>query len=1170
MPSDSTAFQIDFALFEGLERFSQLSPRLHFQLFPDRRYLERGMQYFSAQRVQSLSWDPSRSRMVAQVEGSRRMYQVEMWLLPNQLTHYCNCPAWDEPVGCKHVIATYALAVLIFQGKCLAAYPPTQNYLKRIVEDLIMRNAPDEAKAGATLPAVKPVILPILCEATEDLGSLNFRTRSEEGRELLQSLGFRPKGPQFRYDWDRYSKGVKRSEGEEYIPPRGIAVLPSLAAGCAEKAIPLHFAPRVGETFRLEGAVIEVPFRGRFHWEADGGGIEVIAEDNEDAVMLWAEGEVAVFSDGKLRRAAPNRAVRWLTWFQEQQKIYLDRFAAKSGFAAGLERRHYLASAVLAEWTPADWEAASFDVCDATGIHPVAPEIHPGQFVLSLEEEEGLEGSFIMTPFLEVGQAEFGIEAFFEVFGLDLLESGEYRLWSNRPRSRRLADKVGQLFLLGSAKERSEWAVTASKDPQLPQSWERNGVKRLLTEISQNWIEPAETIALLPVGPPETERLVLVSVPRRTMAHFGLALWPIDEGPEAARMGSRLRLEAADVGVFMAALLPLAEQTGVEIRIDGLLPVRQAVEIDVEVLEGKGIDWFELKAEVRCDQLTLEEDTWEKLITGRLLLRDADGRMIVPYLKDGVEGIKKLRALQAPKALKATKLVEVPRLQVLDWLDLRRHGVKVKLPPKAEALFQSLLGFGELPVVPLPEGIDATLREYQHRGFDWLEFHYEHRFGACLADDMGLGKTLQAITFLAARTPVERRIPGEPRRMPHLIVVPPSLLFNWAAELERFCPRLQVVEYAGGGRNLPAALRAQIVLTTYDTLRMDVEEFGKVFFDVVVFDETQLLKNVKTARAQAARKLQRRFTLCLTGTPMENHLGEYFSIMDLAVPGLLGPVQGFLREAKSGNPESLRLRAQPFVLRRTKERILDELPDKVESDFYLEMTPAQKEIYTRTVAEVRAEVLEAFADKPRQQAGIVALYALLRLRQVCVSPALLGWGGSALSPKFLHILGQLEELRSEGHSALIFSQFTKSLDILEAELIKAGAPFVRLDGSLSSSQRRVAVQTFQESAEPHAFLISLKAGGTGLNLTRASYVFHLDPWWNPAVENQATDRAHRIGQKQTVFVQRVLMRHTVEEKIQKLKAKKQELFDQIVENPAAARSTSTPLSRDDFDYLLGS
>ncbi len=283
---------------------------------------------------------------------------------------------------------------------------------------------------------------------------------------------------------------------------------------------------------------------------------------------------------------------------------------------------------------------------------------------------------------------------------------------------------------------------------------------------------------------------------------------------------------------------------------------------------------------------------------------------------------------------------------------------------------------------------------------------------------------------------------------------------------------------------------------------------------MIVFDEAQAIKNIFADTTGAVRQLKGRFKVALTGTPVENHVGEYFSIMDLVLPGLLGEYrefQGKAREDLTAVLPLLRERTKPFMLRRTKEHILKELPPKVENDVYLELTDEQKRFYNRTVQEVRATIDAAYRGKTASQARIIALTAIMRLRQICLTPQLLLPDLRGPSPKVEFLKDKLEELFSESHSALVFSQFTSFLDVVEAELRVKGIPLLRLDGSTPVVKRKEIVGAFQGSAAPSVFLLSLKAGGQGLNLTRATYVFHLDPWWNPAVENQASDRSHRIG-----------------------------------------------------------
>ncbi|ABB31236.1 helicase, putative [Geobacter metallireducens GS-15] len=593
----------------------------------------------------------------------------------------------------------------------------------------------------------------------------------------------------------------------------------------------------------------------------------------------------------------------------------------------------------------------------------------------------------------------------------------------------------------------------------------------------------------------------------------------------------------------------------------------EAVTLDVTLDATRStLDWFELRPEIRCGtgELT-EQEIAEAMASGGvfrrgdsfLLINEESSRILAMLYPEA--GVKKRRKAE---------VVRIPRLQILDWLVLRHHGVSVRLSPEDERIFASLATFEEIPSSPLPERLQATLRHYQVDAFHWLAFLYTHRFGACLADDMGLGKTIQAISLLAAlhEGTLPSRVP-EPR--PHLIVVPPSLLFNWENELARFYPAFTVLTYRGTGRSADFT-GVDIVLTSYGIIPRDIGILAEIPFHCIVFDEAQAVKNIQADTTGACRRLRGAFTLCLTGTPVENHLGEYFSVMDLAVPGLLGSYEEFRRQAGNAAApflETLVRRTRPFVLRRSKQMIAAELPPKIETDIYLELTPRQKALYTRTVEEVRETVLEAWRGKSPGQARIIALTAILRLRQLCLSPRLLIADSREPSPKVEFLVEQLEELFTEGHSVLVFSQFTSFLDIVEGELSRRGVHYYRLDGSTPVPERKRLVTAFQKGDEPSVFLLSLKAGGKGLNLTRATYVFHLDPWWNPAVENQASDRAHRIGQTRQVTITRLVMRHTIEEKMMELKKRKLKLYHALLEENSAGDGGG--ISREDFEFLLG-
>lgn len=645
---------------------------------------------------------------------------------------------------------------------------------------------------------------------------------------------------------------------------------------------------------------------------------------------------------------------------------------------------------------------------------------------------------------------------------------------------------------------------------------------------------------------------------RILFGHFGEKVFRRAERPGTAHLPRKILFAG------FAPLLAALREGGFELVLDDL-PVRESgLEMEVEAVPS-GIDWFEIRPEIRCEGVHLDEAAWRQALAsgfveveGALRVLDAETLRILSELARLVPGGGKKKGRH--------ELVRIPRLQILDALALRRQGVRVRLPEEDERVLGSLLAFDTLPAQELPPDLHCTLRPYQHRGYDWLAFLYAHKLGACLADDMGLGKTVQTIALLAALK--SGTVPPRfPEGHPHLVVVPPSLLFNWEAEIARFAPALRTVVYRGKDRSVDFS-GADVVLTSYDLVRRDIARLSEIFFHVIVFDEAQAVKNLRTGITGGARRLRGAFKIALTGTPVENRIEEYWSILDLAVPGLLGEgvKLGRKREADPGLIETVVRRTRPFVLRRTKGMIADELPPRIETDIHLDLTQEQKALYTRTAEAARRTVADAFRGQSAGQAKITALAALMKLRRICLSPRLEGGEGEEPDPKIAFLLEQLEELREEGHSALVFSQFTSFLDLVEPELARQGLPHFRLDGSTPVAERKTLVKKFQESSEPSVFLLSLKAGGRGLNLTRASYVYHLDPWWNPAVEDQASDRAHRIGQSRKVTVVRLLMRHTVEEKMMVLKEKKQRLYKALL---GEGKGEEAAVSREEIEFLLG-
>ncbi len=473
-------------------------------------------------------------------------------------------------------------------------------------------------------------------------------------------------------------------------------------------------------------------------------------------------------------------------------------------------------------------------------------------------------------------------------------------------------------------------------------------------------------------------------------------------------------------------------------------------------------------------------------------------------------------------------------------------------PPSLERLRPLAEGFEGLPPARLPADLRAELRPYQRRGVDWLAFLADAGLGGILADDMGLGKTLQALCAVRGRT---------------LVVAPTSVLHNWAAEARRFRPGLRVHVYHGPGRELePGGRTPDLTITSYGLLRNDVERLAGVRWGTVVLDEAQAIKNPESRVARAAFRLQADFRVTLTGTPVENRLDELWSQFHFLMPGFLGGRRDFRERVEqpvaAGDARAaarLRERIRPFVLRRLKSEVAPELPPRIEMVLRAELSAEERAVYDAVRAATRAEVLRQLG---RGGNVMRALEALLRLRQAACHPALLPGRQADSSAKVRLLVETLEEAVAEGHKALVFSQWTAMLDLVEPHLRRAGLDFLRLDGA--TRDRQGVVARFQAADGPPVFLISLKAGGTGLNLTAADHVFLVDPWWNPAAEDQAADRAHRIGQDRPVVITRLIARDTVEERILALQERKRALAEAALGDGGAAAG----LTREDLLALL--
>ncbi len=601
---------------------------------------------------------------------------------------------------------------------------------------------------------------------------------------------------------------------------------------------------------------------------------------------------------------------------------------------------------------------------------------------------------------------------------------------------------------------------------------------------------------------------------------------------------SSQRVEA-DAALALVQRLEAEAKAGLEVRWPPKRPTvgRAATKKDLKVRVTEGRDWFGLSGDVEVDGARVDL---------AVLLEAARARRA--WVKAGddhfVELSEELRAQLEPLA---------------DVTFDGKHGqeITVGAAPTLQALAEEVGGFeacasfgslltrmkeGEAASAEVPSALQADLRPYQKEGFEWLSRLAGWGAGACLADDMGLGKTLQALALLTQRA----------RQGPALVVAPTSVCFNWEAEAQRFSPSLRVHAWRTCDRDaLPALLGPNdVVVVSYGLLVRDLDKLRAVPFTTLVLDEAQAVKNAHSQRAKAVREVQAAFRVALSGTPLENNLGELWSLFRVVLPGLFGSEEQFKkrfwipieRSADAQRQRALSRLIRPFLLRRTKAEVATELPPRTEVTLPVALSPAERRLYDDARLAAVADLSEADGEDARFK----VLAALTRLRLLACHPVLhdAGWRGPA--SKLGRFVELVEELRAQGHRALVFSQFVKHLAVVREALKARGFRFQYLDGETPAEERRRRVEAFQRG-EGDLFLISLKAGGTGLNLTGADNVIHLDPWWNPAVEDQATDRAHRIGQQKPVTVYRLVAKGTIEEQILALHAQKRELVAGVLD-----------------------
>jgi len=488
---------------------------------------------------------------------------------------------------------------------------------------------------------------------------------------------------------------------------------------------------------------------------------------------------------------------------------------------------------------------------------------------------------------------------------------------------------------------------------------------------------------------------------------------------------------------------------------------------------------------------------------------------------------------------------------------------KTELSSRLQQLSENIKNFQSIKEVLPSHSFQGNLRPYQQAGLNWLSFLHAHHLHGILADDMGLGKTVQVLAFLSTL----------PQDLPHLILMPTSLLFNWRKEIEKFLPDTACLLLQGSKRmdSLTELSKHSIILTSYGTLRSDAQLLKQLDYHCVILDEAQVIKNSQTLTAQTAYELKAKMRLCITGTPIENHMNELWSHFRFLMPDLLGKLESFQGDVQASTSDHryldrIKRKIAPFILRRSKREVLKDLPERIDQLVWIEMDESQRKIYEYFLAGYKKDLIKKVELEGARKHRMEILEAILRLRQICCHPLLVSSlydePESVVSSKFEALEEDLETIVSEGGKVLIYSQFTRMLKLMTKSSQSKNWPFCYLDGS--TQEREKVIEKFQNSSGSMLFFISLKAGGVGLNLTAADYVILYDPWWNEAVEEQAINRAHRIGRKDVVIAKRLIVSDSIEEKIMKLKASKRLIIEQIFDDiPVPSH-----LTVEDLQYLL--
>ncbi len=1100
---------------------TSLAEKLSGQVEPGVR--ERGFEYFHSGAVQML--DGGDKFVFASVIGTAR-YAVMLSAERGKLKVSCDCPYFDDRFEpCKHIWAAILAADSrrmlgdALRAPRLAIVPDEIDEDWNGGEDSADLRGGDEAELEL-----------------EPLGEFEEDARRAPAVERRQKA-----------DWTQRLEEVRRA-----LEARDVAERPRSRAAC------LFYVIDAPATTRMdEGLVVDVARRRRLRNGSWGRLQRAGMHDfGPYGTTDPADRVIMALLIGAQRYGFSERRFA----IKEDVQPMLVELMCRTGRCA-LRRAPEDEDPALLEWDDAPW-ALSLDVEESPRHYTVTGSLRRGEERLPLAGALMMTGGLVLLPGRAARLDHFG--AFEWVFLLD--EEGSLKVPRDRGTQflKRLLDhpRLPQLNLPDSL---SFEQVQEAPRPRLVVRLARRDADRQQLEADLSFQYGGRVIAAGRRGRAEFDaagrKLFLRDGRAEEEAAELLRETGFNDVPEWTQERGRVfRIAPRRLPEAVAALV----QAGWHVEGQGRIYRGGGT---MQLALSSGVDWFDLDARVTFDGQTAG--------LPELLAAVRRGERMVA-LGDGTLGLLPQEWLRQLGMLCDLGDARNGRIRfgrnqagVLDALLAAQPDVSVD-EAFARAR-QELSRFEGVQPAAAPRGFTGELRPYQRQGLGWLHFLRQFGFGGCLADDMGLGKTVQVLALLESRRALRAAADGAGERPgPSLVVVPRSLVFNWTQEAARFAPSLRVLDHTGiaRARDDTALADHDVVVTTYGTLRRDVAMLKDVRFDYVILDESQAIKNAATQAAKAARLLQADHRLALSGTPIENHLGELWSLIEFLNPGLLGRGAIFKRaDPRNPDEESRRLLAaalRPLVLRRTKGQVAADLPRKLEQTLSCDLLPAERRRYAELRDHYRRSVLQRVDRQGLNAAKMHVLEALLRLRQASCHPGLIDAARSGEpSAKLELLLPQLQDVIAEGHKALVFSQFTSLLSIVRDRLDRQGAAYEYLDGR--TRDRGSRVDRFQNDPQCRLFLISLKAGGLGLNLTAAEYVFLLDPWWNPAVEAQAIDRAHRIGQTRRVFAYRLIARDTVEEKVLQLQEGKRALAEAII---SADANLIRALTREDLERLL--